>query len=62
MVMAVLIIFSAILQTVINLRMLSVGGQGARSSRWTRCESRANSAPLQLCILVLHKYHYYYYY
>jgi len=29
MVMAVLIIFHVILHTVINLRMLSIGGQGA---------------------------------
>jgi len=29
MVMAVLIIFPVILQTVINLKMLSIGGQGA---------------------------------
>jgi len=29
MIMAVLIIFPVILQTVINLRMLSIGGQGA---------------------------------
>jgi len=31
MVMEVLIIFPIILQTVVNLRMLSIGGQGALS-------------------------------